>query len=160
MIDRNLKLALHSSLTFLAASIGATAILVWMTSELSADGTAGFLTVPYIAVLIIGLAATFLGGYFYDSLLSRSTLRYARTNSDIPKTLLRSICKGRLLSRWYGYASAICLLAATLIFCLKGEAGIQLICLLTAMGCLALFFSLHYYSRARQLRRQRFRRSV
>lgn len=157
MNSRNLKLALIAASTYLAATLGATGVMAWIASELSTNGTVGFVNAAYIAVLALGLDITFALGYAYDTLLSRSMLRCVHADPDLPNDLVRPVCKSRLLSRCYGWASALSIATAALTFALIGEQYIELICLLMPIGFTALLFSMHYRSRYRQLLRQRFR---
>lgn len=153
----NIKTALIASATYLAGTLGATGIMAWMSSEFSADGTVGFVNAAYITILGVGLVITFACGYAYHPLLSQSTLRYAQDNPDVPEDLARPICKGRLLSRCYGIASAVCLLSAASTFAFSGDAYIEIICLLMGSGFITLLSGLQYRFQSRQLYRQRFR---
>ena len=157
MNTRNLRPALITTSTYLAATLSATGIMAWIGRELSIDGTAGVVNAAYIAVLALGLVISFTFGYAYETLLSRSMLRYVHANPDLPEDLVRPVCKGRLLSRSFGCMSALYLAAAALTFGLTGETYIELICLLTGIGFTALYLSLNYRSQYRHLLRQRFK---
>ena len=157
MNTRNLRLALITTSTYLVAALSATGIMAWIAKELSIDGTAGFVNAAYISVLALGLVISFAVGYAYETLLSRSMLRYVHADPDLPEDLVRPICKGLLLSRFFGCVSAISLAAAAVTFALSGEAYIELTCLLMAIGFTNLFLSLHYRFQSRQLLRQRFK---
>lgn len=153
----NLKTALTASATYLAATLSATGVIAWIASEFPIDGTAGLVNAAYIAVLALGSVISFAFGYAYETLLSRSMLRYVHADPDLPENLLRPVCKGRLLSRSFGCMSALSLAVAALTFALTGEADIALTCLLMAIGFTTLFLSLHYRFQSRQLLRQRFK---
>ncbi|MDE6291427.1 MAG: hypothetical protein K2M16_07835 [Muribaculaceae bacterium] len=157
MNTRNLRPALITTSTYLAATLSATGIIAWIATELSIDGTAGIVNAAYIAVLALGLVISFTFGYAYETLLSKSMLRYVHADPDLPEELVRSVCKGRLLSRFSGCMAALSLAAAALTFGLTGETYIELICLLMAVGLTALLLSLNYRSQYRHLLRQRFR---
>ena len=157
MDTRNLRLALITTSTYLAATLSATGIMAWIAAELPIDGTAGLVNAAYIAVLALGLVISFAFGYAYETLLSRSMLRYVHADPDLPEDLVRPVCKGRLLSRFFSWTSALSLSAAALTFVLKGEAYIELLCLLMGIGFVALYVSLNYRSQYRHLLRQRFK---
>lgn len=156
----NLKTALTASATYLAGTLGATGIMAWLRSKLSADGTVGFINAAYITILAVGLVVTFACGYAYHPLLSQSTLRYVQANPDIPEDLVRPICKGRLLGRCFGIVSAVCLVSAALTFAISTDAYIEILCLLMGGGFMALLVGLQYRFQSRQLYRQRFRLSA
>ncbi|MDE6510638.1 MAG: hypothetical protein K2L00_00885 [Muribaculaceae bacterium] len=157
MKSKNIKPALIASAGYLAATVGATAIMAWINSELSADGTIGFINAAYITILAVGLVITFACGYAYHPLMSQSTLRYVQDNPDVPEDLVRPICKGRLLGRCLGIVSAFCLVSAALTFALSTDAHIEIICLLMGSGFMGLLVGLNYRFQSRQLHRQRFR---
>lgn len=127
--------------------------MAWIAAEFPIDGTANFVNSAYIAVLALGLVISFALGYAYETLLSRSMLRYIHADPDLPEDLVRPVCKGRLLSRCYGYASALSLAAAALTFALTGNADIAFICLLMAIGFTALYLSLNYRFKYRHILR-------
>ena len=157
MNTRNLRLALITTSTYLVATLSATGIMAWIAKEFSIDGTAGFINSAYIAVLALGLVISFAFGYSYETLLSRSMIRYVHADPDLPEDLVRPVCKMRLLNRFFGCVSALSLTAAGLTFALTGEASIELTCLLMAIGFITLFLSLYSRSQYRHLLRQRFK---
>ena len=157
MNSRNLKHALIAASTYLVAALSATGIMVWIAAEFPIEGTAGVVNAAYIAVLALGLVISFSLGYAYETLLSRSILRYVHADPDLPEDLVRPVCKGRLLTRLFGWTSALSLTAAALTFALKGKAYIELLCLLMAIGFSTMYVSLNYRFQSRQLLRQRFK---
>ncbi len=157
MTSKNIRLGLTVAAIYLVSVAAALALIGWIGSNLQMGAFHNLINAKYAIGLAIGLIVAFLGGYFYNPLLDKSITQYNHDNPDTPIHFATGICRAKLLSRYWGYAAAVCIPLAALIFALTGEAYIEGLCLLLPIGFISLFFSIHYKSKIRETMRERFR---
>lgn len=157
MKNKNLKTGFITAAAFLTVIIAATALITWIATAMGLGGFSRFLNAGYAAGISLGLMIAFACGYYYHSLLSGAVTRYAANTPDMPLDLAKAICRYRLLSRCYGCVSIAALLSAAVLYALTGEACIEALCLLMAIGVTALLLYANYRHQARQLLLNRFK---
>lgn len=157
MMNKNTKHGITMAAIYLAGIGGTLAVMAWISSYMDSGGFDTYLNAQYATGLTIGLVIAFICGYTFGTLLSRSVTKHSNDDPEIPRDLLKEICRSKLLSQFCGYAAPLFFVAATLIFVFTGEAYIQAICLLMGIGFCSLFFYFQFRFQSRQLMRKRFK---
>ncbi len=157
MANNNIKLGITTAAIYLVGVTLVFALIAWMGSSMSLGGIEKILTAKYALGISIGFVASFLCGYFYNDLLSQQISRFALANPEIPMDFTKPICKSRLLSRYFGCISTVCLVFAVLLFALSGETYIEGLCVLLSLGFTTLFFTIFYHSKIRETMREHFK---
>ncbi len=157
MKNKNIRLAVITATIYLAGITAALSIIAWISSVLNAGGFSTYLNAEYGVGIVLGLAISFIAGYFYHPLLSTSIAEFRHANPDIPMKYAEGVCKSKLLCLYFGYAAVATLVAATAIFVFSGESYIEAICLLLSIGFTSLLLWLQFRFRSRDIMRSRFR---
>lgn len=157
MKNKDLRLGIITATIYFVGIASVLSIIAWIGSALQTGGFYRYLNAEYAVGIIIGLAVSFICGYFYYPLLSQSIAQYSHRNPDIPMNYVERTCKSKLLLKYFGYTAATCLGAATLMFAFTKETYIEALCLLMSTGFTSGLLWLHYRNRSREIMRDYFR---
>ncbi len=155
MNNKNIRLGFVTAASYLVGISAALALIAWLGSAMSFGGFDRFLSAEYAIGLSLGLIISFICGYSFHPLLSKSITRYANANPDMTLQFVKALCRSKLQCRYWGYTSLLSFTSAAIIFVLSGESYIEALCLLMAIGFISLYLSLQYKSLTKQTLRAR-----